>query len=113
MKLQQLEESLWRSKTRYDRKYMNSILSSRFFEFGRSGRIYNRDEILSAPKQKIQIRFPFKDFKVHTITNKIFLVTYISEVKYKKLEVANRSSVWLKTAHGWKLQFHQGTPVNK
>lgn len=108
-KLKQLEESLWTAETRFDKKYMNSILSPSFFEFGRSGKIYKRDETLSAPFSKINARLPLKDFKVHVIANDVSLVTYISEVHCEELEVGNRSSLWLKTPTGWQLQFHQGT----
>lgn len=86
---------------------MDSILSPSFFEFGRSGRTYKREETLSAPFSKINAKFPFKDFKVHAITNDVVLITYISEVQYDELEVGNRSSLWLRTTDGWKLQFHQ------
>lgn len=110
-KLKQLEESLWIAKTRFDKKYMDSILSPGFFEFGRSGRIYKREETLSAPQHEINISLPLKDFNVRTITKDVALITYISEVTYDKLEVGNRSSLWLKSLDGWKLQFHQGTPV--
>lgn len=108
-KLKQLEESLWIAKTRFDKKYMDSILSPGFFEFGRSGKTYKREETLTAPFSEIHARLPLKDFKIHAITDGVVLVTYISEVKYDELEVGNRSSLWLKTPTGWQLQFHQGT----
>ena len=110
--LQSLEISLWKPKTRFDKKYMNKILSPKVFEFGRSGKIYTRKEIINCPPQEIKIHLPLKDFKIHKITKDIILITYISKVQYKKLDISNRSSLWLKTKTGWKLQFHQGTPVN-
>lgn len=108
-KLKQLEESLWIAKTRFDNKYMDSILSPGFFEFGRSGKTYKREETLSTPFSEIHARLPLRDFKIHLITEDVALVTYISEVQYDELEVGNRSSLWLKTPDGWQLQFHQGT----
>lgn len=107
-----LEESLWRTETRFNKEYMNRILAPGFFEFGRSGRIYSREEILAAPPQEINARLPLKDFKVHPISADIVLVTYQSEVTYDNLEISNRSSLWQKTPAGWQLQFHQGTPVS-
>ena len=108
-KLKQLEESLWIAETRFDNQYMDSILSPGFFEFGRSGKTYKREETLSAPFSEINTRLPLKDFKIQLITEDVALVTYISEVQYDELEVGNRSSLWLKTPTGWQLQFHQGT----
>lgn len=110
-KIKKLEESLWVAETRFDQEYMNRILSPDFFEFGRSGRMYKREETLSAPFSEIKAKLPLKNFKVHPITNDVVLVTYVSEVQYGKLEVGNRSSLWLRTPSGWQLQFHQGTPV--
>ena len=110
-KLKKLEESLWLSETRFDQEYMDRLLSSDFFEFGLSGRIYSREEILTVPLQEIKARLPLKDFSVHLVNTNVFLVTYVSEVMYKELEMGNRSSLWLKTTAGWQLRFHQGTPV--
>lgn len=111
-KLKQLEESLWMSETRFNKQYMNSILSSGFVEFGHSGRTYKRKEILSTTFLKINIKFPLKNFKIHYIVKNVALITYISKVQYSKFEISNRSSLWLKTPFGWKLQFHQGTPAS-
>src|ERR1700722_14194459 len=92
--LKRLEESLWISKTRFDFEYMDRILSSNFFEFGRSGKIYKREDILSTPVQEIYATLPLKDFAIHPITEDVMLVTYISEVKSETLEIGNRSSLW-------------------
>ncbi len=110
-KLKQLEESLWITKTRFDNQYMDSILALDFFEFGRSGKTYTREEILSFSPQEINSKLPLKDFKIQLITKDVALVTYISEIQSNELEVGNRSSLWLKTPTGWQLKFHQGTIV--
>ena len=39
-----LEESLWRAETRFDRDHMNEVLAPDFFELGRSGRVYGRED---------------------------------------------------------------------
>jgi hypothetical protein len=110
-KLKELEESLWRAETRFDQEYMNRILAPDFFEFGRSGRVYKRDESLGAPSQEIKAKFPLKNFNVQMIDTNVALVTYVSEVDYDPVEMGNRSSIWLKTSTGWQLKFHQGTPI--
>ena len=115
-KLRELEESMWRTEKRFDRKFMEDVLSPDFFEFGRSGRIYKREETLAtvgAQTQDIKARLPLKDFEVHSISDDIVLITYVSIIENDKVEMANRSSIWLKTSRGWQLRFHQGTPVNK
>lgn len=110
-KLKELEESLWRAETRFDKHYMGKILAPDFFEFGRSGRVYKREETLAAPAQEIKSTLPLKNFQVQLINQDVVLVTYVSEVHYDSLEISNRSSVWSKTSAGWHLRFHQGTPV--
>jgi hypothetical protein len=111
--LKTLEESLWITESRFDKEHMERTLADDFFEFGRSGRIYERnDTINGARPQEINAKIPLKNFSIRLITPDVALVTYISEVKYEELEAGNRSSLWHKTPSGWRLKFHQGTPVN-
>ena len=110
-KLHELEESIWKSETRFNEEYMRTIMAKDFFEFGRSGKIYSIDECLSASYQEIGAKLPLKDFAIHEIDEKVVLITYISEVQYGEIEIGNRSSLWLKNEDGWKLKFHQGTPT--
>ena len=110
-KLHELEESIWKSETRFNEEYMRTIMAKDFFEFGRSGKIYSIDECLSASYQEIGAKLPLKDFAIHEIDEKVVLITYISEVQYDEIEIGNRSSLWLKNEDGWKLKFHQGTPT--
>lgn len=110
--LRALEESLWQAETRFDRAYMEKVLAPDFFEFGRSGRSYSREETLSAAGHEINARLPLRDFRVTAVREGVALVTYVSEVTYETLQIGNRSSLWVKTPAGWQLKFHQGTPVS-
>ena len=110
--LLRLEESLWRAESRFDGQLMEQTLASDFFEFGRSGRVYKREETLSIPAQPINAKLPLPKFDARLIAADVALVTYMSEVTYGNVnEVANRSSIWSRVPNGWKLRFHQGTPV--
>ena len=109
--LRGLEESLWREETRFDRAYMDGILSSGFVEFGRSGRIWTREATLTTPRRKIGARIPLPKFGVRMLCEDLALVTYRSEGLEDDVEVGNRASIWRKTGDGWKLEFHQGTPT--
>ena len=112
--LQRLEESLWVSETRFNREYMEGIFARDFFEFGRSGRIYDREFALSAPAQEINAKLPLRNFNAHRISDNVVLVAYVSEVLSNDgLQIGNRSSLWIKTGPVWQLRFHQGTPVNE
>jgi len=110
--LRKLEESMWLPETRFDKEYMERTLAPEFFEFGRSGRIYQReDTIHGARPQEIKAKLPLQNLAITLIDANVAQVTYISEVQLETLEKANRSSIWIKTPTGWKLRFHQGTPT--
>lgn len=113
--LESLEESLWRADTRFDHAYMEHVLAPDFFEFGRSGRVYQREDTLNVGKrEEIPTTFPLHGFTAHPLDENTVLVTYISEVAYKEgLEIGNRSSIWTKMDGKWRLRFHQGTPTTK
>ncbi len=113
VELKKLEESMWRAETRFDKEYLERTLAPDFFEFGRSGRVYAREQIINTPPQEIRASLPLRSFEVKKLTRDVALITYISEVQYQELEVANRSSIWTKTADGWEMRFHQGTPIRK
>ena len=109
--LRRLEESLWRVETRFDRDHMNEVLAPDFLEFGRSGRVYRREDTLDVPAQSGDATLPLAKFAARSIAADVALVTYVSEVTYGQVkEVANRSSLWSRHAGGWRIRFHQGTP---
>ena len=112
LQLRLLEESLWRSETRFSHEYMTETLAADFFEFGRSGRIYTRNDILNSPAKPIAADLPLRDFEARLITADVVLVSYVSGVTYDGVkELANRSSLWSRTPRGWQIRFHQGTPA--
>ncbi len=109
--LKELEESLWRSETRFDLAHQEKVFAPDFFEFGRSGRTYTREQMVRSERQPIRAKLPLQSFRIHPLDANNVLVTYVSEVQYEELERANRCSVWSRTSDGWQLRFHQGTPV--
>ena len=108
--LKRLEESLWRSETRFDRDHMERILAPGFIEFGRSGRVYSRTEILALPPRAVDATL--RDLTVRPLADGVALLTYLSEVHSDgDGELANRSSIWTRSDGQWTLLFHQGTPT--
>ena len=54
--LRDLEESLWRSETRFNLEHQETVFAPDFFEFGRSGRMYTREQMIqTAPTNTRQI----------------------------------------------------------
>lgn len=110
-----LEESLWQAESRFDFEWMDSLLAPTFMEFGRSGRVYGRNDMLDGPVATFYTQLPLPNFAVQMLDEDVALVTYRSIVQYEGGEhlVANRSSVWRRHEDGWQLEFHQGTPVTE
>jgi hypothetical protein len=111
--LEQLEEALWRAETRFDQKRMTEIIAPDFVEFGRSGRIYRKEDSLAVSPQPIDAVLPLPDFEARLLHPDIAQVTYNSAVTYDGVvQHARRSSIWSRTSGGWMLRFHQGTPYD-
>lgn len=112
--LERLEEELWREATRFDRARMNEIIAPDFFEIGRSGHIWNREECLAAPQQTILSVIPLPGFQARLLQSDVAHVTYNSVVTYDGIvQHARRSSIWSRTSSSWQLRFHQGTPYEQ
>lgn len=108
-----LEETLWRTETRFDPVLMDQTFSLDFVEFGRSGRRYERTEMIFQADQKTEINavLPLPDYSVQLVAVGVALANYTSKVWYAdKIEAGRRSSLWVKESGRWKLRFHQGTP---
>ena len=110
--LERLEEELWREETRFDLQRMEELLAEDFFEFGRSGRFYRREDTLAVPRGPIAAVLPLPDFRARLLTQDLAQVTYSSAVTYDGAVLhARRSSIWSRARNGWVLRFHQGTPI--
>ena len=116
-RLTALEESLWRSASRFDRAWMERVLHPGFHEFGRSGRRWTRDEILDMPAVDVDVVWPPGDLAVGLVAPGVALLTYV--VTDADGNASNRSSLWLQEpavedsdpTSGWRLRFHQGGPT--
>jgi hypothetical protein len=107
--LVELEHALWRAQTRFDPEFMERVLAEDFAEFGRSGRVYARQDTLAVTGETITAQL--RDIRVDLIAEDVALVTYVSEVEHgQQLDLANRSSTWVHRDGRWQLRFHHGTP---
>jgi hypothetical protein len=111
--LERLEEELWREETRYDDRRMREVIAPDFLEFGRSGRVYRREDSLAVPRHPIDAVRPLPGFSARLLHRDVAQVTYNSAVTYGGVvQHARRSSIWSRTPTGWVLRFHQGTPYD-
>lgn len=110
--LTSLEEGLWLAATRFDMGWMENVLAADFFEIGRSGTRYSRQECLAIPASDFTVELPLPDLKIRSLSGEIAQVTYRS-VFCSGGETLNglRSSIWRRNGDRWELLFHQGTAI--
>ena len=109
--LQRLEESMWQQSHRFDLAFQEARFASDFFEFGRSGRVYDRAQAIRTDSQPIAARLPLANLRFRVLDAQTVLLTYDSAAEYDGvMEYARRSSIWYRSSSGWVMRFHQGTP---
>ena len=115
--LRSLEEELLQSSTRRNPSRLSELLHKDFEEFGRSGKRYSRDNILSEfAESKEAYEVPARDFDVRLLADGVALLTYVTAHKDESgalSQLTLRSSLWILSGEIWQLRFHQGTPVHE
>ena len=115
--LRSLETELHRFDTRRNRERLEQLLHAEFVEVAPSGRRYGRNEVLDEFSAGGATLEPVDsgDFALRRLAPESALVTYWSAHKRKNGDLyrhALRASLWVRTADGWRLLFHQGTAVD-
>jgi hypothetical protein len=109
--LTRLEEAMWTAASRFDAAFQQQRFAPDFLEFGRSGRIYAREQVIETGGGEIKARLPLDGLRIRSLDASTAQVTYNSHVAYGAVvEHARRSSIWSRTDNGWVMRFHQGTP---
>jgi len=113
--LQALELELHHPGVHCSRERLEQLLHPHFHEVGRSGRPYDRDTIinylavLETPPAVISDAFMAKE-----LSSGVALLTFrsVQIAPDRSLTLHTlRSSLWLASACGWQLRYHQGTPA--
>ena len=110
--LRRSEEALLDPAVRTDRARVGELLADDFVEFGSSGRIWMRDEILDLLAGEIPGPIQMTDFECALLAEDVALITYRASRTEARIETqvsSLRSSIWTKKTGGWRLRFHQGT----
>jgi hypothetical protein len=107
-----LEKQLMDPAIRKDRDRVAALLAEEFFEFGSSGRVWTRAEILD-PSETVQPAPAVEDFHIRSIAPELIQVTYrtLRPTPDGKQQAALRCSLWLLRQDRWQMIFHQGTKV--
>ncbi len=114
--LRDLEVTLHQPDVRSDMDRLDELLHDSFTEFGRSGRCYDKADVLNAlPLKKSTGTIWSQDFSMAEVAEGIVLLTYRSAHLNTKGELSRhtlRSSLWQRMERGWQVRFHQGTPTD-
>lgn len=109
-----MENELLGSTTRKDRTKLDLLLSPDFFEFGSSGTIWTRQEVLERLPTEVTSQVEASDFQAYPLAEGTALVTYKTQCIEPdgSISKALRSSVWKLEGTRWRLRFHQGTKIS-
>ena len=114
--LYELECRLQQPDIRSSAAELKKLLAEDFVEFGSSGRVYDRDAIIESLGEESGLSVTMTDFRAIFLLADIVLVTYRAEVFEDDMDApchSLRSSLWKKHSDGWRMVFHQGTPIDK
>jgi hypothetical protein len=115
-RLQELELELLSPEVRQSPERLLSLLADEFREFGSSGRIFDRSEIVEALRTERRVQFSIADFRATVLGEAVVLVTYrtVQRDESDDSELASlRSSLWVLRDGRWQMVFHQGTRCGK
>ncbi len=112
-KIYELESSLLRPEIRESFDSLDKLLADDFIEFGSSGLVYNKSDILKRlPVTTDKVEFIMSDFSIKILAENIVLTTFKTKrIINREILVSLRSSLWRKQDDSWQLLFHQGTKI--
>lgn len=97
------------------REHLEAIMAPEFFEFGASGRIYSREQIIDRVLARYELNEPepeveIEDFRVLQPCEHIFIATYTLHQPDGHLDrVTRRTTIWTDREGHLQVVQHQGT----
>jgi hypothetical protein len=111
--LKTLEQALLCNSTRRNAEQVSSLLAEQFREFGSSGRVYSKQEVIAALQEEAPVMLSLVNFEMLLLLPDVALVTYQSLKEQDGIppNMALRSSIWIRQGEAWRMIFHQGTKL--
>lgn len=109
-----LEEQLLKPEVRSSPGSVAPMLSDKFAEFGSSGHVWDKEEVIRELQQNPAMRASLTHFKAMGLALDIVLATYRITILAPPNEPqiqSLRSSIWQRIDGRWQLVFHQATPI--
>jgi hypothetical protein len=111
--IRQLEEKLLTSNVRTCAEAVAALLADEFVEFGSSGRVFNKQQMIQSLKQDDgTCRRSLHDFETTLLAPGIVLAKYRASRDSGNGDApieSLRSSIWKLIDGRWQIVFHQGT----
>ena len=110
--LRHLEEQLLQPEVRGSAERLAALLAEDFVEFGSSGRVFDRKQIIAALADETPTKRSLSKFEATMLSEDIALVTYRATRGSQPGAGAVhtlRSSIWRRSNGRWQMVFHQGT----
>jgi hypothetical protein len=107
--IESFERELVDPEIRKDSERIAELLSAEFMEFGSSGKVYRKRDVLDSAKRPGSATYQLSGFAFKKLGDKHILVMYQSINSYN--EIALRSSIWVNENGSWQMLHHQSTVV--
>lgn len=110
-----LEESLLTPEVRRSPELLSALIADDFVEYGSSGRVFDKHDVLEGVDRLPDIELPLSDFHSRMLSPNTAIVMYRSATRRPDGTAgeALRSSVWVFADGRWQMALHQGTPINR
>ena len=89
--------------------FVGQLLAESFVEFGSSGRVFNKAQVIAALHAESPTQVVASEFRIRLLTPEVALVTYRAVRSGQPPRGTLRSSVWRRQEGQWQMVFHQGT----
>jgi hypothetical protein len=115
-KIYELEISLLKPEVRCSFEQLNNLITDDFKEFGSSGLVYAKKDILeSLPSSTDKIVCVVSDFEIRSLSEDIVMANFKTDRVINNTEMVSslRTSLWRREDSKWRIFFHQGTPIKQ
>jgi hypothetical protein len=112
--LRGLEDSLANPRVRRSAAKLARLIADDFREFGSSGRIFDKGQIIAELQRQEPCELSLQEFQAVYLAADIVLVTYRARAQFSHSMAPRdslRSSIWRQRNGKWEVVFHQGTPT--
>lgn len=112
--LKSLEEALLTEEVRTSREKLDALLHTEFSEYGSSGKVYTKSDVLERLPTSSPLKYVISNFEVIGLSEEVAQTRFITDRENEdgSHTVSLRSSIWKIEDEKWKMYFHQGTPIN-